>query len=83
VSRNSIYDDILGMLTRTHSCIGHLVSKATYGDQIWKEMGEDLSHWNMDILVIINEALFSFWLVDVFNFCKCGENVLSKLLTIE
>ncbi|PVF93566.1 cytochrome P450 [Serendipita vermifera] len=50
--------------------VGHLVSKATYGEQIWKEMGQGLSHWNADILVIINEALFSFWLVDVFHFLR-------------
>ncbi|PVF93579.1 cytochrome P450 [Serendipita vermifera] len=51
-------------------CIGDMVSKVTYGDQIWDEMGQDLSHWNKDVMSIVNEAAFSFWLVDIFHFLR-------------
>lgn len=50
--------------------IGEMVSKTTYSDQVWNEMGKDLSHWNKDIMAIINEAAFSFWLVDIFHFLR-------------
>ncbi|PVF97319.1 cytochrome P450 [Serendipita vermifera] len=47
-------------------CIGHMVSKATYGDQIWKEMGDDLSHWNIEAVDVLQEAGYGFKLIDVF-----------------
>jgi hypothetical protein len=60
---------------KIHSCIGHMISKATYGEQIWREMGEDLGRWNREAMDIIGESLFSFWLVDCFPFlsvrCSC------------
>ncbi|PVF97215.1 cytochrome P450 [Serendipita vermifera] len=48
-------------------CLGHLTSISTYGDQILKEMGSDLSHWNHEAMDTMAEAIFSFWLVDVFH----------------
>lgn len=51
-------------------CIGHMVSKATYGEQIWREIGKDLARWNIEAMDIIGESLFSFWLVDVFHFLR-------------
>jgi hypothetical protein len=48
-----------------------MVSKAAYGTQIWDEMGEELSHWNMEAMDLITEAVFAFWLVDIFHFCEC------------
>jgi hypothetical protein len=62
-----------------HSCIGHMISKATYGEQIWREMGEDLGRWNREAMDIIGESLFSFWLVDVFHFRECSLLVLIYL----
>ncbi|PVF97375.1 cytochrome P450 [Serendipita vermifera] len=50
--------------------IGHMVSKATYGDQIWKEMGENLSHWNLEAIEVLSEAAYTFWMVDVFHFLR-------------
>ncbi|PVF93577.1 cytochrome P450 [Serendipita vermifera] len=50
--------------------IGHIVSKATYGSQLWKEMGQDLSHWNLDAMDIMTEAIVSFWFVDIFHFLR-------------
>jgi hypothetical protein len=47
-----------------------MVSTTAYGQQIWDEMGEDLSHWNKDVMAMVNEAAFSFWLVDIFHFCE-------------
>lgn len=51
-------------------CVGHLVSRATYGDKIWEEMGKDLSHWNKDAMDLIDEAFSSAWLVDVLHFVR-------------
>jgi hypothetical protein len=48
-----------------------MVSKAAYGTQIWDEMGEELSHWNMEAMDLITEAVFAFWLVDIFHFREC------------
>jgi hypothetical protein len=31
-------------------------------------MGQDLSHWNIDAMDIMTEAIVSFWFVDVFHF---------------
>ncbi|PVF93582.1 cytochrome P450 [Serendipita vermifera] len=52
------------------SALGEMVSKAAYGTQIWKEMGDDLSHWNKEAVAIGVEAVFSFWLVNVFHFLR-------------
>ncbi|PVF93578.1 cytochrome P450 [Serendipita vermifera] len=51
-------------------CVGHLVSRATYGDKIWEEMGKDLSHWNKDAMNLIDEAFSSAWFVDVLHFVR-------------
>jgi hypothetical protein len=47
-----------------------MVTKATYGDQIADEMGNDLAHWNVEAVDVLAEASFSFWLVDVLHFCE-------------
>jgi hypothetical protein len=47
-----------------------MVSRFTYGEKIWEEMGNDLTHWNMEIMDLANEAVFSVWLVDFFPFCE-------------
>jgi hypothetical protein len=46
-----------------------MITKATYGEQIWHEMGKDLSHWNKDAMDVLTEASFAFFPVNVFNFC--------------
>jgi hypothetical protein len=53
-----------------------MVSKAVYGELIWKEMGKDLSHWNVEAVEILTEASFSLFMVDVFHFCKHPKDVL-------
>ncbi|PVF97367.1 cytochrome P450 [Serendipita vermifera] len=50
--------------------IGHLISKATYGDRIWAEMGENLSHWNIVFTSLASEGLFGLWLVNIFHFLR-------------
>ncbi|PVF97212.1 cytochrome P450 [Serendipita vermifera] len=50
--------------------IGRMVSKAAYGNKVWDEMGEELSHWNMEAMDLITEAVFAFWLVDIFHFLR-------------
>jgi hypothetical protein len=57
-------------LTSLDSCVGHFVSRATYGDQIWGAMKDDLTHWNIGLMEILNETMLTFWMVDVFHFCK-------------
>jgi hypothetical protein len=47
-----------------------MVSKAAYGEKVWDEMGDDLSKWNLEAVAVTNEALFSFWLVDVIPLCE-------------
>ncbi|PVF97364.1 cytochrome P450 [Serendipita vermifera] len=54
-----------------HKYVGRLMSRATYGDRIWNEMGKELSHWNLDGVDNVSEAAFSFWMVDVFHFLRC------------
>jgi hypothetical protein len=61
---------LVDFLSWTDSYIGEMVSTTAYGQQIWDEMGEDLSHWNKDVMAMVNEAAFSFWLVDIFHFCE-------------
>jgi hypothetical protein len=48
-----------------------MVTKATYGEKMWEEMGNDLSRWNLDSMDLSNEALFTFWLVDIIPICEC------------
>ncbi|PVF93570.1 cytochrome P450 [Serendipita vermifera] len=50
--------------------IGEMLTKATYGEQIWREMGNDLSHWNKDAMAVLTEASFAFFPVNVFNFLR-------------
>ncbi|PVF93586.1 cytochrome P450 [Serendipita vermifera] len=50
--------------------MGEIVSKATYGDRIWKEMGKELLQWNTRAMSVLGEAGWSFWLVDVFHFLR-------------
>jgi hypothetical protein len=47
-----------------------MVSKATYGEQIWEELGDNMSHWNLDAMDILNETMFGFWPVDIFPSCE-------------
>ena len=39
-----------------------------YGKRILKTIGEDLVSWNSELLHMINDAFFRFWLVDIFHF---------------
>ncbi|PVF93585.1 cytochrome P450 [Serendipita vermifera] len=52
------------------ACIGRIVSRITYGDQIWKDMGGELSRWNIEAQELANEAFNAFWLVDMINFLR-------------
>lgn len=51
-------------------CLGRLVSTVTYGERILADMGNDLSHWNLDAMDDLTEAIFSFWLVDILHFLR-------------
>jgi hypothetical protein len=59
--------------------IGRLVSKMAYGQKIWKEMGNELDHWNIELMELVNEAFFTFWIVDIFPFCIYLSCDLSRL----
>lgn len=50
--------------------LGRIMLKITYGETIWSEMGLDLSRWNIEANELINEAFFTFWLVDIFHFLR-------------
>ncbi|PVF92957.1 cytochrome P450 [Serendipita vermifera] len=50
--------------------IGHMVTKITYGEKIWDEMGSDLVSWNVEVMDLINEAFFGSWLVDFFRILR-------------
>ncbi|PVF97327.1 cytochrome P450 [Serendipita vermifera] len=50
--------------------IGVMVSKFTYGEKIWGEMGDNLTNWNMEIMELANEAVFTVWLVDFLHFLR-------------
>jgi hypothetical protein len=52
------------------STIGRMVTNFTYGDKLWEEMGDKLTHWNVDCMDLVNEAFFGFWPVDFLHFCK-------------
>ena len=53
-----------------YSAVGRLITTVAYGEEMWKTTGEDLNAWNVEMMHYISEALFNFWPVDVFNFCK-------------
>ncbi|KIM28401.1 hypothetical protein M408DRAFT_140803 [Serendipita vermifera MAFF 305830] len=50
--------------------VGRLVTTITYGDEIWKTMGEDMTAWNVEEMEYVNEALANFWPVDVLHFLR-------------
>jgi hypothetical protein len=74
-----LYTPVLHFLIRNNSTLGKMVSKATYGDQIWSMMGGDLIRWNKAAMTIIVEAIFKFWLVNIFHFCEYKEEI-SKIM---
>jgi hypothetical protein len=47
-----------------------MVTKATYGQKIWDEMGDGLSRWNLELMDLVNEAFFAVWMVDFIPLCK-------------
>jgi hypothetical protein len=58
--------------------LGRMVSKAVYGEQIWKEMGQDLSHWNTEAVDVLQEAGYALFLVDVFHFCEYPNCLITR-----
>jgi hypothetical protein len=56
-----------------------MVSKATYGDQIWNMMGSELIRWNKAAAAIIVESMFNFWLVNIFHFCEYTEGIVKAM----
>ncbi|KIM28405.1 hypothetical protein M408DRAFT_23786 [Serendipita vermifera MAFF 305830] len=50
--------------------IGRLVTTVTYGEEMWKTMGDDLAKWNLEEMHYVNEAFFNFWPVDIFTFMR-------------
>jgi hypothetical protein len=55
------------LTTDSNSFIGEMVTKATYGEQVWDEMGKDLSQWNKEAMDLLTEAAFFFFPVNVFK----------------
>lgn len=53
-----------------HLALDEMVSIATYGDQIWKEMGADLVRWNKANISLMDESVLSFWFVNIFHFLR-------------
>jgi hypothetical protein len=47
-----------------------MVVKITYGERIWEEMGSELTNWNLSAVAMASEAMYTFWPVDIFRFCK-------------
>jgi hypothetical protein len=60
-----------------HSYVGRMLSRTTYGDRIWDEMGDDLTHWNHDANDNFSEVAFSFWMVNIFHFRKYRDGCLT------
>lgn len=51
-------------------CVGEFISKAAFGNQVWSEMGQELSRWNVEAMDLATEASFTVWLVDIFHFLR-------------
>jgi hypothetical protein len=47
-----------------------MVSRFTYGEKLVGEMGDDLIKWNLEMLELVNEALFKVWLVNFIPSCE-------------
>ncbi|PVF93588.1 cytochrome P450 [Serendipita vermifera] len=56
--------------TTIQHLLGRIVTKATYGEKIWAEMGENLIHWNLEAFEYLTEAFFAIWMVDIFHFLR-------------
>jgi hypothetical protein len=41
-----------------------------YGEQLWSEKGEELSHLNADAMKVIAEGTTTFWIVDLLPLCE-------------
>ncbi|PVF92949.1 cytochrome P450 [Serendipita vermifera] len=52
------------------SALGQMITTATYGEKIRKEMGDKLAHWNLEAMTLSNEALFAFWMVDIIHILR-------------
>jgi hypothetical protein len=51
------------------SAVGASVIEITYGKKVLASVGNELSSWNLEATELINTAMSTFWLVDVFHFC--------------
>ncbi|PVF92948.1 cytochrome P450 [Serendipita vermifera] len=54
--------------------IGRMVTKATYGEKVWDQIGDGLSKWNMEAMDLFNEAFFVFWMVDLIPLLRFVPN---------
>ncbi|KIM28315.1 hypothetical protein M408DRAFT_23718 [Serendipita vermifera MAFF 305830] len=59
-----------GPTTAFFNEVGRLVTTVTYGEEMWRTMGDDLANWNCEQMKYINEAFFNFWPVDIMNFLR-------------
>jgi hypothetical protein len=54
-----------------------MISKLTYGEKMWEEIGPELSRWNLEALELVSEAFFGVWPVDFFHFREYHTNLSS------
>lgn len=47
--------------------VGSVVIRLTYGEEVWNSYGEELIEINKEALHLVEHALLSFWLVDIFT----------------
>jgi hypothetical protein len=45
-----------------------MLSKITYGERLYRELGNTLAQWNHKVAQGFDEAFFAFWPVDIFPF---------------
>lgn len=65
IMRYAVYRTVGIQILIINSEVGRLVTTVTYGEEIWKIMGDDLAAWNIEEMGYVNEALANFWPVEV------------------
>jgi hypothetical protein len=50
-----------------HRTLARLLIKLTYGDTLWREMGEDLADWNIELNDLLGQGLLRVWLWSSFT----------------
>lgn len=62
-----------------NSAVGAIIIKIAYGETIFEEHGKQLVDTNRTRSEVLTIVLQTFWLVDVFSFCKTLIHLLSNV----